>query len=107
MIRFLLLAVVVAAAVGFRFLPWQAKLGIAAGVLLIVAVFREKLFVWLLTIPFKMKGKVLREAKAEVHAVTPTKRPERENTARALLLWRARCVSSHRRATNPPRALSS
>jgi hypothetical protein len=61
--------------VGFRFLPWEWKLGIAGVIAVLVLIFRAKLFIWLLMIPFRLKGATLRRARIEVHSITPTQEP--------------------------------
>ncbi|MBY0228194.1 MAG: hypothetical protein K2W96_02820 [Gemmataceae bacterium] len=66
MLGLLLLVLLVGAGVGFRFLPWQWKLGVlGAGALLL----------WLFMIPFKLKGGALAWASATVHGLEPADAP--------------------------------
>lgn len=82
MIRLVLLLLLVGLILAIRYLPWWALLG---GPVLLIVLFwllRGRIFWWLLgrlfMLPFKAKGRVLRKASIEVHALRPVANPEQE-----------------------------
>jgi hypothetical protein len=62
--------------IGFRFLPWYAKLAVLGVLVLAVVIFRERLLIFLFTLPFRWKGKTLRRATVQVHSLEPTDQPD-------------------------------
>ena len=86
MIRIALLLFLVIAYLLVRYLPWWGVFGVIAGVViggyLTVKLFGTKLLGALFSMPFKMKGRALHGARAEVHELTPIAAPEPK--ARAL-----------------------
>lgn len=81
MIRLILLAMFVLAFLAIRFLPWWVTLILGVTVILLGKVFAGRLLLWLFSLPFRAKGKVLRGATAEVHRVLPAAAPVLERTA--------------------------
>lgn len=75
MFGLLLLLLLVGAGVGFRFLPWQWKLGVLGAAALLLYLLRDRLLVWLFLIPFKLKGGAMAWASATVHGIEPTDAP--------------------------------
>jgi hypothetical protein len=66
---------VIAVVAALRYLPWWALVG---GVVLIVAFFKffgGKLLLWLVSLPFRAKGRVLRGATAELLSLRPVAAP--------------------------------
>jgi hypothetical protein len=77
-LRLVLLLFVLAVALLVRALPWWATAG---GLLVLAAVawlLRRRLFLVLFSLPFRMKGKALRRASAEIHSLTPAKGETKE-----------------------------
>ncbi len=54
-----------------KYLPWYGGLAVLAGLLVALWLFGGRLLHHLLTLPFKAKGRVLRGATLEIHAVAP------------------------------------
>jgi hypothetical protein len=66
-----------------KHLPWWSLLAGVVALFLVGKWVLQHAFVSLLTVPFKMKGAVLRGAGAEVHSVVPTTAPDAEESSDA------------------------
>ncbi len=75
MLRIVIIVVLVLIAAAIHYLPWWA---IAGGLVVLIVVARllgGKLLETLLSIPFRLKGSVLRHATAEIHSIKPVPKP--------------------------------
>jgi hypothetical protein len=75
MIRLILLLLLVAFILALRYLPWWGIVLLVISLALAGRFLGRYLLRSLFMMPFKMKGQVLRRARAEVHSVEPTAAP--------------------------------
>lgn len=71
----LVLALLIAGILAFKFLPWYALVGIAIALVLGAKFLGKRLVIYLFSMPFRAKGAVLRNATATVHSVKPAEAP--------------------------------
>lgn len=74
-IRIVLLLLLVGVILAFKFLPWYVLVGIAVVLVLGAKFLGGKFAVWLFSMPFRAKGKVLRNATIEVHSIVACEQP--------------------------------
>lgn len=95
MIRVILLILIVLLILAIKYLPLWANLAIVLAVILLVPFVARHAFLWLFSIPFRAKGKVLRGAGADVHSVRLTTPP-------AEVRARLHATTDHVLAAHPP-----
>jgi uncharacterized protein (DUF58 family) len=81
MIRLILLVLFVLVVLAFRFLDWWMLLILGAAVILLGNFFAKKLFLWIFSMPFRAKGRVLRNATVEIHSIHPAAPPVKNRGA--------------------------
>jgi len=74
-VRLFLLLAIVLVVLAFKFLPWYVLVGLVVLFVFSLKFLGKWFFVWLISLPFRAKGSVLRKAKAEVHSLEPAAAP--------------------------------
>jgi hypothetical protein len=77
-ISLLLLVMAAAVVVAVRMLSWWVLLAVATGLALALPIFLRRGLTWLLKLPFRAKGAVLRSAAVDVHAIERAEPPALE-----------------------------
>ncbi len=75
MLRLILVAIFVLGFLAVRFLPWWVTLSAGIVLILLSKFLAGRFFLWLFSLPFRAKGKVLHGAQVEVHSVRPAPPP--------------------------------
>jgi hypothetical protein len=78
-IRLILLLLLVIVVLAIRYLPWWALILIPTVIFLLFYFLRGRLVTAVFSIPFRMKGKVLRGATATVHSIRAIPKPTTED----------------------------
>lgn len=81
MIRIVLLILFVLLVLAFKFLPWWGILALGAAIIILSKFVAKRAILWLFSMPFRAKGKVLRGAVVEVHSIRATAPPIRKPSA--------------------------
>jgi hypothetical protein len=77
MFRIILLLIIIALILAFKFLPWYVLVALAVVFVLSMKFLGKKLILWLFSLPFRAKGAALRGATVEVHSIAACAPPER------------------------------
>ena len=77
MFRIILVLILIAAILAFKFLPWYVLVALVVLMVFGLKFFGRKLFEWLFSLPFRAKGAALRNATVAVHFIVPCAAPER------------------------------
>lgn len=80
-ILLLFLVMVAAVVMAVRMLPWWMVLAVGAGLALALPMFLRWGLTWLLKLPFRAKGAVLRNAAVDVHTIERAEPPALEPSA--------------------------
>ncbi len=75
MLRLILIVIFVLAVLAVTFLPWWVILLGGVTLILLSKFLAKRFFLYLFSLPFRAKGKVLRGATVVVHRITPTEAP--------------------------------
>lgn len=81
MIRLILLVLFVLVVLAFTFLKWWQILILGAVLIVLSKFVAKRAVLWLFSMPFRAKGKVLRKASVEIHSVRAAAVPARKPAA--------------------------